>query len=579
MHGFLLTYATPDKRPSIEQTANDNNLLTRYHEAGKLSVRQTTLRKFLADKVWHDDAQCFAAIEGVILNKHELLRDGESLAQWMTRAYKQKGETFFCALRGSFCGVFYDKNNDTLLIFNDHVGSKMLFWRHSTDGLCAGSSLNDVASLCRCGSLDELGMYDLLTYGFSPTHHTIYNGIHRLAAGKYLRVSGNECQELVYHRFSNTHRNASEQDHINELDRLFRQAVKRILDKNSEESLRNFFPLSGGLDSRMVNVVARQLTNAPICNFTYSQTGYYEAEYPQQISAWLGNGWHFRALDGGDYLKRLDDTVAMTDKQINYAGAAQMLDTMLDTDFSPVGVVATGIGGDDIMNSPIDKPRSNYRFYECALGSGRYLRHLSLVPQGFNAWYANRNIYYLYTRTFECHALGSPLMLQNATESCSPFMDVDFLEYVLSIPEQMRQQYRLYDKWVLTKYPETARWPHNWHTIGHRPLECHIFHRHIPVRDLPKRVFWYICRHLHIHNFYTIKRGQSMNPIDTWLAENKSLREFFDAYYAQHISLLNGHKDIKKAAAEIYGSGEWQNQALVLTLLSAVSSTGLIAAH
>ncbi|MBQ9439486.1 MAG: hypothetical protein IJU35_02670 [Paludibacteraceae bacterium] len=575
MQGFCISYNSKKEWHCRCDNATLNHI-EREACTGQLFVRQITSGKFMSDKAWFDSPLYFCATEGVLLNKQELLSEGQSIGDWMVHEYEKHGETFFNVLRGSFCGLFYDKRLSKLIVFNDHIGDKMLFWTSDGDSFYACSNLMELTRQVNAGELDELGMFNMLTYGFSPTHNTIIKGIKRLAAGRYLRICDNKVEELVYHRFSNTHNSLSEIENIEKMDSLFRNAVRRVLERNAEDGLRNVFPLSAGLDSRMINIVARELTDANIENFTYSQTGHYDATIPERIAQNLGNKWHFRALDGGDYLKRLDKTVELTQMQISYAGAAQMLDTMLFADFQTAGVVPTGVGGDDIVSSPINKTRKGYSMGECGLGTTLFDCHKAIFPKDFSTWYANRNIYYLYVRNFECHGLGAPLMLQTATESYSPFMDVDFLEFVLTIPEKMRQQYRLYDKWVLTKYPGAAAWQHNNYKIGQRPLECYLFHRHIPAKDVPKRIVWYICRHLHIHNFYTIKKGESMNPIDSWLEENKSLREFYDDYYRNNIHLLDGHQTVKNAAEMLYNSKEWQNQILVMTLLSSVRQTRLI---
>ena len=55
------------------------------------------------------------------------------------------------------------------------------------------------------------------------------------------------------------------------------------------------------------------------------------------------------------------------------------------------------------------------------------------------------------------------LIKQETMESYSPFSDLDFLEYCLKIPLELRCHHAIYKKWILTKYPKAA--DYKWEKI------------------------------------------------------------------------------------------------------------------
>ena len=108
-----------------------NHLVQREHTEKSFHLYQFTLPKFLNDKYFYEEDGCFLATEGVLF-------EADSPAQAITR-YRRGETTFWDSWRGSFCGVLYDKKANILLLFNDHIGSKMLFYSHTADGFVFAS--------------------------------------------------------------------------------------------------------------------------------------------------------------------------------------------------------------------------------------------------------------------------------------------------------------------------------------------------------------------------------------------------------------------------------------------------------
>lgn len=542
----------------------------------KFSVVFSPMPKFSDDKTFADSEKYLYLTDGITFNINELCEsyDATSFSNLIPLMYEQKGEDFFSEFRGSFSGVFYDKKKDILLIYNDHIGDRMIFYAQVGESFYFSTNLKHLTQLLPESfekKIDDEFVLSMLSYGYSPNHHTLINGITRIPAGCYLKISKGRAELIRYHRFTNNPGSRTEKENIEQMDILFRRAEKRILDKNKQYGYRNVMPLSAGLDSRMTVWVARQLTDEPIDNVTYSQSGYYDEITPRDIARELGNEMHFKPLDGGDYLKNVDRSVQLTDGLVNYSGASQVIDSFDDlSGRDSIGVIATGMLGDIIAGTGYTQNNSDQAV---TLGDGALSKKLlpllrQKMSRDFLDEFPNREIYYLYVRGFNCANLGSPLVFQEFTESFSPFYDTDFLEFAYTIPVSQRIGNEIYDQWILTKYPEMARWKHNGtRKIGEKTHVVSIFGRGIPLKTLPQRIAMYVLKKCHIHNYDKLENGRTMNPIDSWLAENDSLRAFIDSYFESNIDLC-GNTGMKDTICSLYKNGTSTEKLLVITLLS-----------
>ena len=527
MHGFFGSYRQTVKwdLPAFACSS----LITRTYEDNALHLTQVTSSKFLSDKYFAEEDGCFIATEGVLFEADSAIET--------IRRYRYGETTFWDSWRGSFAGVLYDKQNDLLLLFNDHTGSKMLFYAQTKEGFVFASDIRLLAKALNMQTPDKAFMEAMLADGYSHTDNTFIAGIHRLTAGQYLRVNSEGSEMAEYHRFNNSPVAYNEAEMVAKTDQLFRQAVKRVVQKNEKEGLEHFFPLSGGLDSRMAEWIARQIATRPITNYTYSQSGHYDHLVPQEISRALGNKWHFMPLDGGSYITDVDGACSQTEWLLNYMSPIEINHFARQQEWDHVGVVLTGVNGDNILATETDNAHEMARIYEL----------------GFNG-----------------NSIGSPLVLQHFTESYSPFCDVDLLDYVLHIPTIKRRNYYFYDRWILTCYPQAAQWHHKHELIGHRHKMVTIAGRNIRLVDVPKRMAMYLLKHLHIYDAYRTQ-GDSMHPYDDWVKANPSLLEALNAYYESHKHQMTD-PTLAATCAQKMHSGSIMEKGKVLTILSALKA-------
>ena len=519
MYGIRISIGKPVKW----QFPKQENTFVRHWEADAIRLSQWSLSKFEKDKLWLESDAYFLAVEGILFNRDSIVSKlpQVNVADW----------------RGSFAAVLVNKQTSEVQVYNDLIGSHMLFWCQTDKGIYLSSDIFELARVTKTTTISTGFMARILNAGYGNDDTTIVEDIHRIGAGQMLSIHNGQAELKRYYLFDNTPTHLNEKEALARTDELFRQAVKRIIDKNEEYGLTHFYPLSGGLDSRMVQIVARQLTTQPITNFTYSQTNHYDHLLPEKIANHLGNEWRFLPLDGGNYLKQIDAITRATQGLVNYNGPSEIYYCSTQFDWTNAGIIATGVNGDNIFSVETDSKHEIER---------------------------------LYSLSFAGNGLGSPLVLQQYTETYSPFCDADVLNYVLRIPLRKRWNYHFYDQWILRYYPEAAQWDHKGEQIGHRRIVLPVMGRNIPLRDLPKRITFALLKRLGIYNGYRMEEGISMNPYDSWAKNNPDLRRAIDSYYEENKHLLAPYPSVQEKAKKIMREGRVYDQCAVLTILSAI---------
>ena len=108
MCGYYLTYHS---LPNAKNVPSDTNSECTQIALDGWTIHRHTLPKFPNHKFFLDESSFFFSTDGVILNRDELLNQYHcsDFAALISNLYHQYGETFFRYFRGSFSGVFYDK--------------------------------------------------------------------------------------------------------------------------------------------------------------------------------------------------------------------------------------------------------------------------------------------------------------------------------------------------------------------------------------------------------------------------------------------------------------------------------------
>jgi len=569
MPGFNLSignFRFPSKKPR-------HNLDLEAIVAEDYVVNKFTLKKFENDKLFVDRQTYLLILEGTILNKKDLIQDSENWEETVINMYRQIGDTFFNQFRGSFSGCLYDKIEEKWIVFTDQLGTKPLFYSFLDGQLLLSSEIADLYLLYgaynRDLDFDVQAGYMLLSYGYMLDGHTLSSRIKKLEAGKYI-ILGRDIDFSVntYYKLPKSFisDNYDEVDIIKELDQRFRNAIELQFEKDKEYGYKHLVGLSGGLDSRMTSWVAHEMGYIDQVNFTFSQTNYLDETIAKEIASDLKHEWIFKSLDNGNFLEDIDTISEITGGNVLYYGLAHGNSLYKLLNFDNFGIIHSGQLGDVIIGSFIkDFSASNLE----SLGGANSRTLKSKVqssPGGFEN-FAELESAMIYQRGIN-GANSGLLAAQYYSESLSPFYNIDFFEFCLSIPINVRSNHNLYKQWILKKYPAAAQyiWEATNQKIDQKPFSIPYKGKSIPVSQIASILLKKIKK-----NIPAIQTKHHMNPLDFWYNNNTRLKGFQDSYYKDNIELLAGFKDLQKDCKTLYDTGSAIEKNQVLSLLSTMN--------
>ncbi len=84
--------------------------------------------KYFKDRLVIQRGSLTILINGIVLNKSDLMTTDETWKRTILRLYQHSGTKFIESLNGSFNGFVYDSQGKTFEVFNDHIGSKPIFY-------------------------------------------------------------------------------------------------------------------------------------------------------------------------------------------------------------------------------------------------------------------------------------------------------------------------------------------------------------------------------------------------------------------------------------------------------------------
>ena len=397
-----------------------------------------------------------------------------SLIQWREKA--------LIKFNGMFAFAFFDTLKGELLLARDRYGIKPLYYSLQDSYFSFGSEQKAIKSRTNYKSnLDKEALLEYMTFQNIFTDKTLETDIKLLQAGHFLITSTKNSSNIIpekywdYH-FSEPVKPKKEEEYIEELDRLFQQAVKRTL--ISDVEIGSY--LSGGMDSGSITAIAAR-ENPNLKTFTVGfdlssasgiELGFDERSKAEAMAAMFKTEHYEIILKAGDMEKSLKNLVWHLEEPRVGQSYPNLYAAKLASKW--VKVVLSGAGGDELFGG------YPWRYYQAA-GSqnfkeyidGYYLYWQRLVDnkslikmfspianEVSNVWtrdifesvfkshanelrtpadYVNHSLYF-ESKTF-LHGLfvvEDKLSMAKSLETRVPFMDNDLVEFAMQLPMDLK---------------------------------------------------------------------------------------------------------------------------------------------
>ncbi len=548
-----------------KQTIINNNCKIMYNEFG-ISCGFTPHNRFENDKVYLNNEQYIAILDGVVFNNTELIRkfNQKNWQDTIIYMYETLGEKFYEVFRGSFNGIIYSKKTDEFVTFTNHIGDRTVFYYVVNKQIIVSSNLNLLEQICKDNnievSLDQNYIKYMLTFGFMLDNTTFYQQVKRLMPGEFITYKNKEIDVKEYFKFDNSKElQITEDEAIKLIDSTFRKALKREMDKDTEYGYKSIVDISGGLDSRAVNYVCKKLDYNNILNLSYSQMDSNEYKVTKKLVNDLENDYIFKSLNNCSFIYEVDKLIEMNYGLTIYSaftGGRQLLETL---DMSNMGIEHTGLLGDINDGSFSDFSYHKEPFFQKKYRFPRLL-DINILDKKILKDYKNHEMFCFYTRGL-LGGLGTHLIRQNYTETFSPFEDVDFLKLTFELPLKMRVDGHIFRKWLIKCYPEATKIEYDHTMCKITDNRIKIFLKKVCLKGPNK-----LKRIMGINVLQ--KETDSMNPFEYWYNNNEKVRIFIDDYYKENKYKLEKNPELLDLINQIYVNGTAIDKMSMITVLA-----------
>lgn len=517
--------------------------------------------KFPAEKVCYEDDNYLIHFDGILLNSTQLktelhCTDNQEI---LRKLYEVHGAELVFHAKGLYTLVLWDKPAQKLLITNDLLSRRSLYYHASDSAILYASGYHDLLDLLSregyAPEIDRDAIRDMAREGFVAGSRTYLKQVSYLNAFESLLVDLNgKTAQLIHHQMPDVEIPDTEDAMMDKFQALFSKAVALQFGKNAEYGYTQCATISGGMDSRSCLLTANKLGfNKNIVCFTYAQSGSLDYSISTQIATDLGLDYVFYPMDAAVFLGRQQEAMAMNECMQSGIGAtgARTMANILNT--SNFGLISIGICGGELMGDLVRRNRSGESKNKLLRIAGRICNKLK-EEYGNPVFQAED--YCFDPSEYLCHLRASqnfPHMFLDKCECVSPFMDEDVVMYVLQLNPGLMYDRRLYRKWMCKYIPNSYIVTSSCTTVD-APM----------VKQLLAKLKYRVL---------TKRNGISqwdMNPINRWVETQPHHADRFLREYEDGCRRISGHEEILSIIQSEWNN-PWIKRLYVLTALQALN--------
>lgn len=522
-------------------------------------------KKFENEKIFQKHKDLIIVIDGVILNSKELVNKyaGINLTETIYKMFQSNGIRFVDELRGNFYGFIYEEKSNTWYAFTNHLGNKPLYYYYNKEReiFCVSSDLFDIVSIMKKLNiqveLDELGAYYMLTFGYMLMDTTMISEVKKVEPGTILTYVDKKLSKEEYYFIDNEdYINDSEDKIISNMYEFFNISIDQSFRKDVENGYKHISYLSGGLDSRMIGIVAKEMGYDNITTLTFAENNSRDEKIARSIAADYKFENIFKSLNNGNFLNKIEEAVDANFGQIIYSGAVHLLDATNSINLEPYGFLYNGnladvMHGDYIEGLEHTKPSlSNWAY------SSRLLNKVDFVQDRIIKKYGNEEKFAIYNRGVNAIYNGSISML-DTMETCEPYTHQDIVKYFTKMPPKYKYKEALFLKMIQKYYPKAT--DYKWQKWNVKPTSFNT--------KFMMTFFGKVYRVLDGKIQSLTTQSNNMNPFDKWYENNEQLREFVTLYLKENINYLDKYPGLKKDCIMILDNGKLIEKTQVMTLI------------
>lgn len=505
-------------------------------------------------------------LEGVILNKKDLLTS-YALSDFKTlllELYSVQKENIIKNFEGEFRGVIFDKLQDRVFVFTNPTSTQRVFYTKQKNSIFIDSNLIRLNENLKSEGIklspNIQAFYQLLSMGGMLENETVLDGVFKVYEGHYLDIDCSEnsvIEKEYFSSFNEDYFSGTKEKAYSKIHAIFSEAIRLEYTKDEQLGKNHLALLSGGLDSRVAMMYALKQDKKPDSVFCFSQSGYFDETISRKIADDYDLHYEFVPLDGGLFLKKIDQLTEISEGLVLYTGgihAQHGIDKMQYENFS---LFHSGQLGDAILGGYLSAPTptlpSKYKAIDNELFFPKIENEFSKAAKK----YKTEESFLLRNRGYNRILLGAHVFQQKAYQT-SPFMSKEFLKFAISLPEDWKFKHHFYLEWISKYCPESTNylWERTlmkpnakWKThFGDRFLKPFFVKLHEVVLNRPDQA--------------------SMYPYEYYFSQSEEIQLYYASYFKENIGRLDAYSELQKDVEMLFSNSAFYSKAQAINVLS-----------
>lgn len=358
-----MTDAVAHRGPDGEGQYIENNIGLGHRRLSILDLSEAGRQPMMSSQnryviTYNGEIYNFAELRVELQSKGYMFRSNTD-TEVLLEAFQEWGIECVKKLNGMFAFAVYDRLEKKLFLARDRYGIKPLYYCFMGSHFLFGSEIKSLRTHPQFRSdINKKALLEYFTFQNLFTDQTLHSSVYLLSPGKYAVLNTedpkkklNQTQYWDYEFLEPAKKVKDEREYVEELDRLFQQAVNRQLVSDVEVGAY----LSGGMDSGSITAIAsKQIPNLKsfTCGFDlHSATGlemqFDEREQAEYMSYLFKTEHYEMVLKAGDMERCMRKLVwHLEDPRVGQS-YPNFYVAQLASKF--VKVVLAGTGGDELF--------------------------------------------------------------------------------------------------------------------------------------------------------------------------------------------------------------------------------------
>lgn len=504
--------------------------------------------------------------EGVLLNKKKLLnefalKDFQTLIQEL---YQQKKAEIIKIFEGEYRGFIYDKILNRLFVFTNITSTQRIFYGKFEDQVYIETNLVRLNETLKNAGIstkpDEESIYQLLCFSNLIEDKTPVQNVKKLLDGHFLEIdisTGNYSEKTYFHLAQIPAFNKNKEVAIDKIHEIFTDSVLLEYEKDTEFGTDHLALLSGGLDSRVAMFYALQNNQKPGNALCFSQSNYFDHSISQKIAEDFNIHYEFIPLDGGKFLKKIDELTELSEGMVFYTGGIHVQHAVENMKYENFSLFHSGQIGDGVLGGFNTEPKRKKPSYFKIVENQKFFPKVQNSLDESLKKYETEELFLLRNVAYNRTVLGAHVFQQKRYQT-SPFMTKDFLEFAISLPEEWKFSHRFYIDWINKHCKEATKY--RWERTLMKPNA----HWKTQFGDkVLKRGFKIVT-----DKILKSPQNGSMYPYGFYFENDLEIQNYYQNYFEENIHRLENYPDLLKDVNELFSAPDFHLKSKAVNILA-----------